>query len=134
MKCPLCKDEMIILELEGVEIDYCFDCGGIWLDKGELEILLSHQNHGDQLLDSIKACPEVKEKKRKCPICRKKMEKISVEVNNTFILDRCKNAHGIWFDKGELKGILRQFELDKKINSKLSSVLSNLFSKHSKGE
>ena len=31
---------MITLELEDVEIDHCLDCGGIWLDAGELELLL----------------------------------------------------------------------------------------------
>ena len=37
MECPRCKSAAVILELAGVEIDYCPDCGGIWLDAGELE-------------------------------------------------------------------------------------------------
>jgi endogenous inhibitor of DNA gyrase (YacG/DUF329 family) len=86
-------------------------------------------------LNSIRISPEVKEKRRKCPICRKKMEKISVEVNDAFILDRCRNAHGIWFDKGELSGILQQFESEDKIEGRLSTILNNLFSKNiPKGE
>ena len=39
MLCPVCDDEMLILELDGVEIDCCDECRGIWLDEGELELL-----------------------------------------------------------------------------------------------
>ena len=37
MNCPACKNSMVILELNQVEIDYCTACKGIWLDSGELE-------------------------------------------------------------------------------------------------
>ena len=40
MDCPVCRSAMIVLEIEEVEIDYCTDCAGIWLDAGELEVLL----------------------------------------------------------------------------------------------
>lgn len=41
MKCPSCKDvKLLMSEKKWVEIDYCPDCRGIWLDKGELEKLI----------------------------------------------------------------------------------------------
>ncbi len=40
MNCPVCKEPMIVLELDEVEIDHCISCGGIWLDAGELELLI----------------------------------------------------------------------------------------------
>ena len=40
MNCPACHNAMITLELGEVEIDHCTDCGGIWLDSGELDALL----------------------------------------------------------------------------------------------
>ncbi|WP_413558343.1 zf-TFIIB domain-containing protein [Bdellovibrio sp. HCB209] len=41
MKCPHCKDkDLVMSERKGVEIDYCPDCRGIWLDKGELDKIL----------------------------------------------------------------------------------------------
>jgi Zn-finger nucleic acid-binding protein len=43
MDCPVCQDAMITLELSDVENDYCTDCGGIWLDAGELELLLGER-------------------------------------------------------------------------------------------
>lgn len=38
MKCPVCKDVTLLMsEKHGVEIDYCPQCRGIWLDRGELD-------------------------------------------------------------------------------------------------
>jgi len=41
MKCPTCPDStLVISDRQGVEIDYCPACRGIWLDRGELDKLL----------------------------------------------------------------------------------------------
>lgn len=44
MKCPVCKDVTLLMsEKKGVEIDYCPECRGIWLDRGELEKLIEKE-------------------------------------------------------------------------------------------
>lgn len=41
MKCPHCEDiTLVISERQGIEIDYCPQCRGIWLDRGELDKLI----------------------------------------------------------------------------------------------
>lgn len=41
MKCPVCKDVTLLMsEKNGVEIDYCPECRGIWLDRGELDKII----------------------------------------------------------------------------------------------
>ncbi len=40
MECPLCKVTLQMTDRQGVEIDYCPTCRGIWLDRGELEKLI----------------------------------------------------------------------------------------------
>jgi Zn-finger nucleic acid-binding protein len=41
MKCPTCKDQnLVISERAKIEIDYCPECRGIWLDRGELDKIL----------------------------------------------------------------------------------------------
>ena len=41
MKCPVCKDiDLIMSERQGVEIDYCPSCRGVWLDRGELDKII----------------------------------------------------------------------------------------------
>ena len=41
MKCPSCPDTTLVMtDRQGVEIDYCPTCRGVWLDRGELDKLL----------------------------------------------------------------------------------------------
>jgi Zn-finger nucleic acid-binding protein len=37
MSCPLCRVPLVMSERQGVEIDYCPQCRGVWLDRGELD-------------------------------------------------------------------------------------------------
>jgi len=41
MKCPTCTETSLVMtERQGVEIDYCPQCRGVWLDRGELDKLI----------------------------------------------------------------------------------------------
>ena len=41
MRCPVCDDQQLaISSREGVEIDYCPQCRGVWLDRGELDKII----------------------------------------------------------------------------------------------
>lgn len=40
MQCPLCNVELLLSDRQGIEIDYCPKCRGIWLDRGELDKLI----------------------------------------------------------------------------------------------
>lgn len=42
MKCPNCKEERMLSMSErlGIEIDYCPECRGVWLDRGELDKII----------------------------------------------------------------------------------------------
>lgn len=41
MKCPVCSNvNLVMSERQGVEIDYCPDCRGVWLDRGELDKII----------------------------------------------------------------------------------------------
>ncbi|MDZ7667303.1 MAG: zf-TFIIB domain-containing protein, partial [Desulfotignum sp.] len=41
MKCPVCNDENLVMtDRQGIEIDYCPNCRGIWLDRGELDKII----------------------------------------------------------------------------------------------
>ncbi len=48
MKCPVCENsELLMTERQGVEIDYCSNCRGIWLDRGELDKILEKTDSAD---------------------------------------------------------------------------------------
>ena len=117
---------MLTLELADVEIDYCTDCGGIWLDAGELELLLGNPEQAEQLLDSFNVAPDCTEKRRKCPICDKKMQKIIVGPSAPVLLiDKCPRGDGLWFDKGELQDIFNRAQLDE--DNKIQKLLADMF-------
>ena len=40
MRCPVCDSDLRAVDRQGVEIDFCPRCRGVWLDRGELEKLL----------------------------------------------------------------------------------------------
>ncbi len=47
MKCPVCIDkDLLMTERQGVEIDYCPNCRGVWLDRGELDKLIERSGEG----------------------------------------------------------------------------------------
>lgn len=45
MKCPVCVEtDLLLSERQGVEIDYCPKCRGVWLDRGELDKIIAAAN------------------------------------------------------------------------------------------
>jgi uncharacterized protein len=41
MKCPICTEvNLVMSDRQGIEIDYCPQCRGVWLDRGELDKII----------------------------------------------------------------------------------------------
>ncbi len=40
MQCPVCRVNLVMSERQGIEIDYCPQCRGVWLDRGELDKII----------------------------------------------------------------------------------------------
>lgn len=112
MRCPACSNLMIVVEYERIELDYCPECEGVWFDSGELELLLeAMETDGTHLaLGRILTSPEAPtgEKKRKCPICGKKMKKATVGRDPEVLIDACSQGDGLWFDAGEVGQLVTQ--------------------------
>lgn len=134
MLCPVCKEPMVVLELEQVEIDYCTGCSGIWLDSGELELLFENEAERKKSLQSLRDASEHPEKPYRCPVCNKKMLKVHVGDNDEILIDRCKKDHGFWFDKGELKSVIELGSKENKIVNLLKEMFENTVSTNHKGE
>jgi Zn-finger nucleic acid-binding protein len=114
MLCPKCNEEMLVLELRNVEIDFCADCNGIWLDEGELELLLPPESKsGSAIAGALQNSERLKGKgDRKCPVCGKRMLLVDIPIDAippattpSVEVDKCPRNHGLWFDKGELQTI-----------------------------
>ncbi|MDD3296766.1 MAG: zf-TFIIB domain-containing protein [Candidatus Omnitrophica bacterium] len=125
MKCAACGGPMIVLELAGIEIDNCPACKGIWLDSGELELLLEETGWEDKVLNSFFPDSGNREKKRRCPICSKKMDKVFYAGESRVLIDKCSNGCGLWFDENELHQVIEASSIDK--NNKILVLLRDIF-------
>jgi len=125
MNCPVCKDSMIVLELQQIEVDYCISCEGIWLDAGELELMLETEGERNIVINLFKEVDPGKEKSYNCPICGKRMLKFDVGEEEKVKIDKCKRNHGLWFDKGELQKVVEFGTSDKE--NKIINLLKDMF-------
>jgi uncharacterized protein len=99
--CPKCK-KLSLSEFntsEGVIVDFCDQCFGIWFDKNELA----------NYIELSKDIPELEEMKKQavktdliCPKCSSQLEEIPFSSKTKILVDRCENCGGIFFDAGEI--------------------------------
>ena len=135
MLCPVCKEPMVVLELNEIEIDFCTGCSGIWLDAGELELMFDTEAESKNLIESLHEDPDHPERQYKCPICNKKMTKVHVGDEKEILIDKCKKDHGLWFDEGELKTVIEfGSKEENKIVNLLKGMFENRISTNDKGE
>jgi Zn-finger nucleic acid-binding protein len=129
MTCPECHKPIIAIEIDQIEADICINCGGTWLDRGELDLLL--EGATNSRMAQMTPATETDEKpKRDCPICDARMQLVVCAGENTpksdaVVVDKCPNNDGLWFDKGELKRILEMGDFP--IDHRIYEVLDHFF-------
>ena len=111
MECAGCKGEMQELELDGVMIDRCERCGGVWLDAGEADDLVKKTPTPREALQKKKlellrqwkvAAVDPREVDRACPRCDKNLLRVNYKDIPGLQVDKCQDDCGMYLDKGEL--------------------------------
>lgn len=100
MRCPGCRSELVVVEREGVELDWCPFCRGLWFDAGELEAVEATLH--------VSFAPLAGERRsgtRACPRCDQRMDVVSIPGSVALSVDSCPQGHGLWFDAGELASL-----------------------------
>lgn len=106
MNCPNCSDHKLkpTLTKQGVEVDYCKKCRGIWLDEGEI---FHFTRNRKGLEEAFKVAEKaVKPSPKLSPKTGEAMEEIPF-LEGELVLDVCPKTKGIWFDKGELNKLVK---------------------------
>lgn len=104
MNCPKCQGVMHEIPFEGVVVDFCDSCKGIWFDEDELAFTT-------ELSTDIPNISEVEKEARtteySCPRCgsQQKLQEMKFIPVETLLIDRCPQCKGLWIDKGELPKI-----------------------------
>lgn len=104
MKCPKCTAGMETIAFEGIEVERCNACHGLWFD------LLEHEDlrlvEGSEAIDD--GLPEVgrafdAERATTCPACAGPMIGM-VDVRQPHLrFESCTSCHGCFFDAGEFR-------------------------------
>ncbi len=102
MNCPKCKGVTHEMKIEGVEVDFCSACKGIWFDKDEIAFTMELPVDMPQIEEVKK---EAKKTEYACPRCGDSLETMKFVQSNDLLVDRCPGCGGIWLDKGEYSKI-----------------------------
>lgn len=110
--CPRCKVALEVKRNDDIEIDVCPQCNGLWIDRGEFEVLTAPSTvYREEKLTKEYSRPPLPEEIGYIPCvrCGKLMVQKNYALISGVITDEC-GRHGIWLDSGELEKI-RQFIL-----------------------
>ena len=106
--CVKCNSVLDKATFQGLEVDLCPKCGGLWLDRGEITraAKLPEQELGRLrgLLTGAKGPPPLPtENKAPCPACDGSLSEV---VLGAVHVDYCGKCHGIFLDRGELQAAI----------------------------
>jgi Zn-finger nucleic acid-binding protein len=106
--CPKCSSVLDRVDVRNVDVDVCPECGGLWLDRGELvKLKLTAAKDLDDLAERMagdrKVPPTSSKVKLRCPACNGRLTPLEVPEAD---LDICETCCGLWLDRGELEPAL----------------------------
>ena len=104
MKCPNCGAGLVQNKRDGVDMEICPSCQGMWLTTQELVQLEDEVfDFGDDEKGSLML--GTTPTSRKCPQCGKTMKTFQYRLYD-LELEFCEDQHGIWLDADEDKRVL----------------------------
>lgn len=104
MNCPKCRHELSEFSTkDGVVIDVCDGCQGVWFDRGEMA---AYADLARDVPDLQKVWNNASTTRNPCPRCRTNLEEMQYSAQDPLLIDRCPACGGIWLDSGELGKIL----------------------------
>jgi Zn-finger nucleic acid-binding protein len=104
MECPKCGAALVKKYYKGMlEVDYCPNCRGMWLDYNELDRLEDVAFDEDDYKGSL--IHRESEVNCKCPVCSRHLLEFQYRLYD-LKLDACPEKHGFWLDAGEDERVL----------------------------
>jgi Zn-finger nucleic acid-binding protein len=117
MDCPRCGKELREIDVNGVMLDICDSCEGLWFDQGELGRILENAGEAEASIHQSDASvswegepvpgESPSDPGLQCPKCGEAMRRYNYAVSSNILIDACeKNKCGAWLDDGEIKRII----------------------------
>ncbi len=103
MRCPKCRSDMEQIVIDGVEVDRCSSCHGLWFDDGELSKLGNKKAAAALDIGDVATGKKQNEiEYYRCPRCAGPMNRLVDPAQTHIWFERCGNCRGSFFDAGEL--------------------------------
>ena len=99
MDCPRCSVELSEITREDGAIQRCADCGGLWVDVTDLNVILLHANL--PALTAIGGFVNPDEMTGMCPACNVDLMVVEGGERKSLAYDTCESCGGIWVDGDE---------------------------------
>jgi len=107
MKCPKCTEETLaIASVQGIDVDRCTNCRGIWFDEQELPRLLQVTPQDLTPLRGGSVQEDLNTKRGSCPRDATPLLRVYSAQNPSVVVDACTQCRGIWLDGGEFDRLL----------------------------
>jgi len=104
MKCPKCGVDLAPAKRDGIDMEICAACGGMWLTRQELNELEDEVfDLGDDKKGTLAFDPDADA--LACPECGKAMKRFEYRFYD-IEMDFCEDGHGFWLDQGEDQKVL----------------------------
>ncbi|MHB8872377.1 MAG: TFIIB-type zinc ribbon-containing protein [Myxococcaceae bacterium] len=118
--CPACRKVLGAFATEGLELDGCAGCGGVWFDGGELARVASLERVQEIVsaasgvegecrecrspVAKAQVCGQCGRPAPRCPQCDR--GPLAIAQVGSVRLDVCRHCSGVWFDAGELLALV----------------------------
>ena len=113
MKCPKCANAMEKISHQGIEVDRCVSCSGLWFDT------LEHENlsklSGAEVIDTGSANlgkSHDANDRISCPVCNVPLINMVVSGQPHINYEACTVCYGVFFDAGEFSDFKNETFLD----------------------
>ncbi|HEY5413070.1 MAG TPA: zf-TFIIB domain-containing protein [Caulobacteraceae bacterium] len=102
MKCPNCASELAAAKRDGIEVEACPSCNGMWLSQQELNQL---EDDAYDLGKKGTLVFDPEPSSRRCTVCDQALKRFHYR-DYDLELEFCEAGHGYWLDAGEDKRVL----------------------------
>lgn len=125
MMCPKCRKPTLndLNTGEGVTVDFCSGCKGVWFERGELGRMVELSKDVPDLDASLKASRDTN---LPCPKCKQVLKEFRYSRLNSLLVDYCTKCEGLWLDAGELATVEGLATVLESAGSRLGRALKQL--------
>jgi Zn-finger nucleic acid-binding protein len=131
MKCPKCQSDFESVVFDGIDVDRCSGCNGLWFDMLEKDDLLKIEGSESIDLGNDQVDPKYNEMRDiECPRCGQTMIPMVDKDQFHIKYESCPACYGTYFDAGEFRD-LKDYTVAERFHNMMDALILQSVSKNS---